>query len=473
MRVNEQDDSVIVDDPSHVSKTEVITSTTKGKDESDEELEEMQNKLDKDSDQSNETSCSEQNCGNTVNGHSEAMKVVEQSDTWNAERRRDEIPDEGRVDGKKDAEHSEDRKDEGQIDDRKDAGQREDSKDEGRIDEKKYAGQSEDRKKERRTFAKKDEEQNKSKDGGQSSTMNDGAQKDATNDGGQGDAMKDKRNSNGSEDGGESAARNDEVQCGGMNDREQNDLLKDKEQRYSATFIEPADATCVSQSEENNGSAKCAQCRIRVRTRLQRFGDMTGFSLLLTHYRFTLFVTTVSFAGLCHAAVSNHFILSVVDRGITEQDASFLMSFFGVGNIFGKIITAFVLGRKLARLMSFYVISVLGWGVSIMLLRVPTSFAWFVVVALFVGIFSGANICMHPIVIRHVVGVDMIGRGFGVLMIFAGIGNIEGPIISGKIYCRIKLYSILHSLYICIFYDECLIVLRHLKKKYIYICIYR
>ena len=192
----------------------------------------------------------------------------------------------------------------------------------------------------------------------------------------------------------------------------------------------------MSQSEEKNGPAKCAHCRIRIRSRLQRLGDMTGFSLLLTHYRFTLFVTTVSFAGLCYAAVTNHFILSVVDRGIAEQDASFLMSFLGVGTISGKIITAFVLGRKLARLMSCYIISVLGWGVSIMLLRVPTSFAWFVVVALSVGTFSGAAICMHPMVVRHVVGVDMIGRGFGVLMIFAGIGSIVGPIISGKIYYR-------------------------------------
>ena len=130
------------------------------------------------------------------------------------------------------------------------------------------------------------------------------------------------------------------------------------------------------------------------------------------------------------------FILSVIDSGIAEQDASFLMSFVGVGTLFGKIITAFVLGRKLARLMYFYIISVLGWGVSIMLLRVPTSFAWFVVVALSVGIFSGANICMKPMVIRHVVGVDMIGRGFGVLMIFSGIGSIVGPIISSKIYYR-------------------------------------
>nr|XP_054771729.1 monocarboxylate transporter 14-like [Lytechinus pictus] len=177
-------------------------------------------------------------------------------------------------------------------------------------------------------------------------------------------------------------------------------------------------------------------------SRLQSLGGVTGASLLTKNYRFSLVVFVTFFAGLCMAAVMTHLVLSVVDRGISEQAASFLLSFFGIGNLIGKIISAFVLGRKVISATKLFGIALFGWGISTMLLRAPTTYSWFIVVALSVGIFSGIDICTAAIVLKEVVGVVKLGRAFGVLMVFTGTGCLIGPVLGGWIYDRTNSFDI-------------------------------
>ncbi|XP_071476049.1 monocarboxylate transporter 9-like [Diadema antillarum] len=167
---------------------------------------------------------------------------------------------------------------------------------------------------------------------------------------------------------------------------------------------------------------------------LQRLGNTTGFSFLFSHYRFTLIVIVIFFVGISFSAVVNSFVLSAIDRGISEQAASFLMSFFGIGSFGGKIVSGVVLGKNLMRITTIYILSVFGWGVSVMLLRAPSSYGGFIVVGFSVGLFSGINICTCPVIVKHVVGVDKLGRAFGVLMVFAGTGCLIGPVLAGAIF---------------------------------------
>ncbi|XP_030837508.1 monocarboxylate transporter 13 isoform X2 [Strongylocentrotus purpuratus] len=235
------------------------------------------------------------------------------------------------------------------------------------------------------------------------------------------------------------------TQFEGSEDEDDNEQENDHGDVDLDEVTSPSNRNNASRTTDNTGhgcSDEYQRLSRRRQSRLQSLGGVTGASLLIENYRFSLIVFVLFFSGLCMSAIMTHLVLSVVEKGISEQAASFLMSFFGIGNLIGKIISAVLLGRKLISVTKLFGIAIFGWGISTMFLRVPTTYSWFIVVALSVGTFSGIDICTVAIVLKEVVGVAKLGRGFGVLMVFTGIGCLIGPVLGGWIYDRTKSFDI-------------------------------
>ena len=122
-----------------------------------------------------------------------------------------------------------------------------------------------------------------------------------------------------------------------------------------------------------------------------------------------------------------------LEYGVTEKQASFLISILGIVNTFGQIIYG-ILGDRQISLSILYGTSLIACGVTVMLVPSFTSYLAMAVLSGTFGFFISANYSLGTVILVEFLGIDKLSNAYGLTMLKQGIANLVGPPVAGMIW---------------------------------------
>lgn len=120
-----------------------------------------------------------------------------------------------------------------------------------------------------------------------------------------------------------------------------------------------------------------------------------------------------------------------LEYGISDKQASFLISILGIVNTFGQIIYG-VLGDRNISLSILYGTSVVSCGLTVMMVPFFTSYTALAVLSGTFGFFISANYSLVTVILVEFLGIDKLSNAYGLTMLMQGIANLIGPPVAGK-----------------------------------------
>lgn len=122
-----------------------------------------------------------------------------------------------------------------------------------------------------------------------------------------------------------------------------------------------------------------------------------------------------------------------LEYGISEKQASFLISILGIVNTFGQIIYGFLGDRQLS-LSVLYGTSLIACGATVMLVPYFTDYIALACLSGTFGLFISANYSLGTVILVEFLGIDKLSNAYGLTMLMQGIANLIGPPVAGWLY---------------------------------------
>jgi len=127
--------------------------------------------------------------------------------------------------------------------------------------------------------------------------------------------------------------------------------------------------------------------------------------------------------------------------GISEEEASYLLSVIGIANTVGRIILGWLSDRPWINRLYMYNTCLVVCGVSMALSTFMNTYALQVVYCAIFGVTSGAYVGLTSVVLVDLLGLDKLTNAFGLLLMFQGIASVLGPPIVGALYDSFQNYD--------------------------------
>ena len=155
---------------------------------------------------------------------------------------------------------------------------------------------------------------------------------------------------------------------------------------------------------------------------------------LLKNSKFLLILLSNCFAFL--ALYTPYMFLPgmMVNKGLSTEKASFIVSIIGISNTVGRVGVGWVVDRPWANSLLITNISLISSGLCIFCFPACQSFTTFVIVALLMGLSVSAFIALTSIVLVDLLGLDVLTSAFGLIGAGRGISGILGPPLAGLVY---------------------------------------
>ena len=121
-----------------------------------------------------------------------------------------------------------------------------------------------------------------------------------------------------------------------------------------------------------------------------------------------------------------------LEYGISEKEASFLISILGIVNTFGQILYG-IIGDKPVNLSILYGTSLIACGVTVSMVPQFTNYIALACLSGTFGLFISANYSLCTVILVEFLGLDKLSNAYGLTMLMQGIANLVGPPVAGKI----------------------------------------
>lgn len=122
-----------------------------------------------------------------------------------------------------------------------------------------------------------------------------------------------------------------------------------------------------------------------------------------------------------------------LEYGISEKQASFLISILGIVNTFGQILYG-ILGDTKFSLSILYGTSLIACGATVMLVPNFTDYIALACLSGTFGLFISANYSLGTVILVEFLGIDKLSNAYGLTMLMQGIANLIGPPVAGLLY---------------------------------------
>lgn len=127
--------------------------------------------------------------------------------------------------------------------------------------------------------------------------------------------------------------------------------------------------------------------------------------------------------------------------GLQKNEGAFLISIVGISNTVGRIVFGFLADFKfINRLMLYNTVLVL-CGVCSLLSALCFNYPLMCVYAASFGLFIGVYICLTPVVLVDLLGLENLSNSFGLVLLYQGIGAVIGPPMAGAVYDETNDYN--------------------------------
>lgn len=181
-----------------------------------------------------------------------------------------------------------------------------------------------------------------------------------------------------------------------------------------------------SESEDECCLLKCGPCMEPVVESMEDACDRKVIShplfILLAISNFLLYF----WADVPYVFVTD-FALS---RGISDSQATFLISVVGIVNTVGQVIYGLI-GDQDWNLTVIYGISCIGSGLAVLLLPAATSYWLMSTLCGLFGFFVSANYSLMTVMLVGYLGLEKLAQAYGLIMMIQGLANLGGPPLAG------------------------------------------
>ena len=128
-----------------------------------------------------------------------------------------------------------------------------------------------------------------------------------------------------------------------------------------------------------------------------------------------------------------------MQMGISEKEASFLVSIIGITSTFGQVIIGYI--GDLQKVNTVVLYSILTTIAGIFTILVPwfTTYAWLCTFSASYGFFISANYTLVSVIIVDLLGIEKFTYAYGIEALSEGLANIIGPPFAGRYIINIML----------------------------------
>ena len=189
----------------------------------------------------------------------------------------------------------------------------------------------------------------------------------------------------------------------------------------------------MSATDEIEQSAGKLSWTMKFRMKLCTLCKNSGFFLL----------KDIRFSGYCFLSISVNFMLTTamgfmpalaVDRGISQLDAAFLLSFAGAANMAAVLPVGWIMDLPAIRMRRPYVYTVLTAVIALTMLIIPLmqTFTGFAIVCVIRGSMAGVVTGQKGTITADVLGPERAAQGIGILFLTGSIATLSGRSLAGK-----------------------------------------
>lgn len=126
--------------------------------------------------------------------------------------------------------------------------------------------------------------------------------------------------------------------------------------------------------------------------------------------------------------------VDALSRGITRYEKAVLVSCTGVGDLVGRILVGFLGDLKLIQRYKILAISCILCGANIILFEIAGQVYWWMAIhATLYGFFGGCYVAINSIVLIDMVGLKLMPKALGVVLLIQGLGAAIGQPLEGKL----------------------------------------
>ncbi|XP_075535622.1 monocarboxylate transporter 13-like [Dermacentor variabilis] len=163
-------------------------------------------------------------------------------------------------------------------------------------------------------------------------------------------------------------------------------------------------------------------------------GEMLNFRLL-SDAAFRVFSLSRVFCGIGYS-VPYLFLTSraVAELGVSETDASFLLSVVGFTNVVGRVVIGAASDRLGAYRMWLFICCIMVCGLSTVLSVLSRTYAELQVYAATYGVAGGGFITLSSVVVVDMVGLDRLTNAYGLCLLCLGVAALVGPPLNGWVH---------------------------------------
>ncbi|XP_072142321.1 monocarboxylate transporter 13-like [Dermacentor andersoni] len=163
-------------------------------------------------------------------------------------------------------------------------------------------------------------------------------------------------------------------------------------------------------------------------------GEMLNFRLL-SDAAFRVFSLSRVFCGIGYS-VPYLFLTSraVAELGVSETDASFLLSVVGFTNVVGRVVIGAASDRLGAYRIWLFICCVMVCGLSTVLSVLSRTYTELQVYAATYGVAGGGFITLSSVVVVDMVGLDRLTNAYGLCLLCLGVAALVGPPLNGWVH---------------------------------------
>lgn len=126
--------------------------------------------------------------------------------------------------------------------------------------------------------------------------------------------------------------------------------------------------------------------------------------------------------------------VDALSRGITRYEKAVLVSCTGVGDLVGRILVGFLGDLKLIQRYKILAISCILCGANIIMFEIAGQVYWWMAIhATLYGFFGGCYVAINSIVLIDMVGLKLMPKALGVVLLIQGLGAAIGQPLEGKV----------------------------------------
>ncbi|XP_076457741.1 monocarboxylate transporter 5-like [Babylonia areolata] len=179
----------------------------------------------------------------------------------------------------------------------------------------------------------------------------------------------------------------------------------------------------LERAERRKGTVMALLCTLR---------DMLEVTLLRSPV-FSLLVVASILSLLAFFIPFFYVTVKAEELGMAPEDSYFLLSIIGITNTVGRIISGWIADRPWINALHLNNGALIIAGVGTILVAFCHSLPWLCVYAAGFGICVAVFVSLRSILLVELLGIDMLTKSFGILILFQGISTMVGAPMAGRL----------------------------------------